>query len=425
MLMQEIRSKIDAYINEYLESWDFYGVIQVIKNDDILFENAYGYANIEFGIKNNISSCFSIASMTKQFTAFAIMLLHDKGVLDIDKPASLFLPGDMKIDKSITIHHLLSHTSGLSNFYNFENDFFSGYNRMDYSKNDFFQRYINKEPVFPPDVKYDYNNVNYNLLAWIIENVTGERYEDYIRNSIFLPLNMMNSDIDDGCKIIKNRSGNYVKDFDVIIKSPYYNEKFSIGAGAIISNCDDLYKWYICLRDRKILSQKAYNRFFNENKNNYCYGLEYHHVYEMGRYSHGGDHLGISTYMQNYFDGNICIIILSNNEAINQYRLGNAIADILHHVEVDIPAKFEEIPLSENELKKYCGTYLKNKIKVELINGKLYFVKFSGNLYIEIYPVGEGRFVRRYFDQIEPYRISEDEHGEMTFFGYVRDNLVK
>ncbi|MFD1450751.1 serine hydrolase domain-containing protein [Oceanobacillus sojae] len=283
MLMQEIRSKIDAYINEYLESWDFYGVIQVIKNDDILFENAYGYANIEFGIKNNISSCFSIASMTKQFTAFAIMLLHDKGVLDIDKPASLFLPGDMKIDKSITIHHLLSHTSGLSNFYNFENDFFSGYNRMDYSKNDFFQRYINKEPVFPPDVKYDYNNVNYNLLAWIIENVTGERYEDYIRNSIFLPLNMMNSDIDDGCKIIKNRSGNYVKDFDVIIKSPYYNEKFSIGAGAIISNCDDLYKWYICLRDRKILSQKAYNRFFNENKNNYCYGLEYHHVYGTGR----------------------------------------------------------------------------------------------------------------------------------------------
>jgi len=146
---------------------------------------------------------------------------------------------------------------------------------------------------------------------------------------------MMNSDVDDGCKPIKNRSSNYSTDFDSIIKSPYYNEKFSIGAGAIISNCEDLFKWYTCLRDRKMLSQKTYMRFFNENKNNYCYGLEHHYIYGTDRFSHGGDHLGISTYMQNYFEEDICVIILSNNEAINQYRLGNALSDILHHVDVD------------------------------------------------------------------------------------------
>ncbi len=125
--------------------WDFYGVIQVIKQDEVLFEGAYGYANIEFGIKNKIDSCFSLASVSKQFTAFAIMILYDQKLLDIDQPAQRYLPADMQIDQSITVHHLLSHTSGLYNFYNFEDDFFAGYNRMNYSKNDFFQRYIMKK----------------------------------------------------------------------------------------------------------------------------------------------------------------------------------------------------------------------------------------------------------------------------------------
>lgn len=419
--MQTIRLKLEEYINKYLELWDFFGVIQVSKKGEVLFENAYGYTSIEFGIKNDINSCFSIASMSKQFTSFAIMLLHDKKMLDIDKSAQLYLPAGMKIDESITIHHLLSHTSGLYNFYNFEDDFFAGYNRMDYSQDNFFCRYINNKPIKPPGAEYDYNNSNYNLLAWIIENVSGEKYEEYIRNNIFLPLNMINSDIDDGCKTIKNKSCNYVKDFDANIKSPYYNEKFSIGAGAIVSNSDDLYKWYICLRDRKLLSKTGYTRFFNENKNNYCYGLEHHHVYGTDRYSHGGDHLGVGTYMQDYFDEDICIIILSNNEAINQYRLGNAISDILHHVNVDIPTKHEELSHSESELKEYCGTYLKDKIRVDFIKGKLYFTRFSNNLHIEIYPIGEGKFVRRYSDQIEPYSIAENGNGKMTFFGYIKE----
>lgn len=419
--MQTLRLKLEEYISQYLELWDFYGVIRVIKKGEVLFENAYGYASVEFGLKNNMNSCFSLASVSKQFTAFAIMLLFDQKKLDIDKSAQLYLPLDMKIDESITIHHLLSHTSGLYNFYNFEDDFFAGYNRLDYSRNDFFQSYINKNSAQSPGMEFDYNNSNYNLLAWIIEQVSGEKYEDYIRNHIFLPLEMTNSDVDNGSKLMTNRSSNYVTDFDQTIKSPYYNEKFSIGAGAVVSNCDDLFKWYCCLRDRKILSSPAYTRFFEVNKNNYCYGLEHHHVYGTDRYAHGGDHLGISTYMLNYFDEDTCIIILSNNEAINQYRLGEAISDILHQVDVGVPAKNKECYMNESTLRDYCGTYLEDKIKIELTNGKLYFTRFSGNLHIEIYPVGEGEFTRRYSDQTHPYHISKNDDGKMTFFGYIKD----
>ncbi|MCM3742569.1 beta-lactamase family protein [Sporosarcina luteola] len=421
--MQELQSRLEIYINKYLDWWDFYGVIQVTNKGEVLFKNAYGFANIEFDIKNDINSRFSIASMSKQFTAFAIMLLYDEKMLDIDKPANYYLPDDMQIDESITVHHLLTHTSGLHNFTNFEDDFFGGYNRMNYSLDYFFRNYINKKPTTPAGTAFDYNNSNYNLLAWIIENVSGESYVEFLRNHLFLPLQMMNSDVDDGCKPIKNRSSNYVKDFNKTVKCPYFNEKFSIGAGAIVSNCEDLYKWYTCLRDWKLLSEEAYTRFFSVNQNNYCYGLEHHYVYGTDRYSHGGDHLGISTYMQSYFDEDICIIILSNNEAINQYRLGNAISDIIHHVDIAAPTKHQEIQIKESQLETYCGTYLKDKIEVQLIDGKLYFTRFTGNFHIEIYPVGEGRFVRRYYDQIAPYRIVENENGEMSFFGYVKESL--
>jgi CubicO group peptidase (beta-lactamase class C family) len=419
--MQAIREKLDEYIHNYLKLWDFYGVIQVAHKGEVLVEKAYGYASLEFGIRNEMNSCFSIASMSKQFTAFAVMLLYDKQMLDIDKPAQLYLPADLKIDESITVHHLLSHTSGLYNFYNFENDFFAGYNRLDYSRTAYFQRYINKKPVKPAGTEYDYNNSNYNLLAWMIEHVSGEKYGDFLRDHLFLPLNMCNSAVDDGSRVIAGRSSNYVKDFAETIKCPYHNEKFSIGAGAVISNCEDLYRWYVCLRDRKLLSPEAYIRFFSENDNNYCYGLEHHQLYGQDRYAHGGDHLGISTYMQNFFAEDICIIILSNNEAINQYRLGNAISDILHQAEVEAPARHSEIKLSESKLRAYCGTYLKDKIQVEYINGKLYFTRFSGNLHIELYPAGEGRFARRYYDQIHPYTIAENGEGEMTFFGYTKN----
>ncbi|MCM3710219.1 serine hydrolase domain-containing protein [Sporosarcina luteola] len=421
--MQELQSRLETYINKYLDWWDFYGVIQVTNKGEVLFKNAYGFANIEFDIKNDMNSRFSIASMSKQFTAFAIMLLYDEKMLDIDKPANSYLPYDMQTDESITVHHLLTHTSGLHNFTNFEEDFFGGYNRMNYSIDYFFRNYINKKPTTPAGTGFNYNNSNYNLLAWIIENVSGESYVEFLRNHLFLPLQMMNSDVDDGCKPIKNRSSNYVKDFNKTVKCPYFNEKFSIGAGAIVSNCEDLYKWYTCLRDRKLLSEEAYARFFSVNQNNYCYGLEHHHVYGTDKYSHGGDHLGISTYMQNFFDEDICIIILSNNEAINQYKLGNSISDILHHVDVAAPTKHQEIQIKESQLEKYCGTYLKDKIEVEFINGRLYFTRFAGNLHIEIYPVGEGKFVRRYYDQIAPYRIAENENGKISFFGYFKESF--
>lgn len=418
--MESISEKLELYVNEYLKLWDMFGVIQVIRKGEVLLERACGYASMEFGIENTLASRFSLASMSKQFTAFAVMLLHDKGLLDIDASAQRYLPEELAIDESITVHHLLSHNSGLYNFYNFENDFFGRDYRLDYSRTRFFRQYINKKPTKPAGAEYDYNNSNYNLLAWIIEHVSGERCREFLHHHIFLPLGMSSSTVDDGCAVIENRSSNYITDFAETVKCPYYNEKFSIGAGGIVSDCADLYKWYSCLRDRQLLSPAAYERFFQENEDNYCYGLEHHLLYGQDRYSHGGDQLGICTYMQHFYAEDLSIIILSNNEGINQYRLGHALADILHQVEVEPPARHPELQLSESSLRAYCGTYLADKIQIELIDGRLYFTRFTGNVHIELYPVGEGEFVQRHYDQLHAYKITENAQGEKIFLGYTR-----
>lgn len=132
----------------------------------------------------------------------------------------------------------------------------------------------------------------------------------------------------------------------------------------------------------------------SENKNNYCYGLE---RYEEGRtvkYAHGGDLLGISAYIQYYFDEDLCIIIILNTESFDQYRFGNGMAAIIHNEQVPVSRRPEEILLSPKDLEKYAGTYLPGKIHMEQKNGRLYLVRVNQNIHIELYCMGKDSFKR-------------------------------
>ena len=184
----DIQQQLTKYIGQELDYWDFWGAIRVIKNGKVLWETSRGYSSAEFGVKNTMSTRFTIASVTKQFTSFAIMLLYDKGLLSLDADANRYLPEDFQIPAGITIHHLLTHTSGLYNFYNFEDDFYIGEDRLPYDRKDFLNKWILKQPMKTPGESFNYNNSNYNLLAWIIEHVSKQSYANFLRENIFLPL---------------------------------------------------------------------------------------------------------------------------------------------------------------------------------------------------------------------------------------------
>jgi CubicO group peptidase (beta-lactamase class C family) len=416
--MTEVQKDLNDYIMSEIDYFDFSGVVRIIQDGEVIFETCRGYSNIEFAIKNTMGTKFTVASVTKQFTAFAIMILYDKGLLRLDEKANRYLPPNMQLPSEITVHHLLSHTSGLHNNYNFEDDFYVGEDRKPYNKEQFFRNWIIREPIRKPGKEFEYNNSNYNLLAWIIEYLSGQTYNEFLQENIFSKIGMNNTVFDNGQNIIPNKASNYMRDYGKLVRVPYTNSLYSIGAGALVTNCDDLQKWYECLKNRKILSEYAYEIYLSGNKNNYCYGLERYKESRAIKYAHGGDMLGVSAYTQYYFDEDICIIIISNTESLDQYRFGNGIAAILHNEQAPVSYRPKEIFLSPKELEKYTGTYLPGKIHIEQKNGKLYLVRVNQNIHIELYCVGQDSFKRRYEEQQTIYKLIAEGDVRPSVWGY-------
>ena len=414
----EMQQFLKEFIEQELNYWDFSGVIRIVKNGNTYWETSRGYSCVEFGVDNTMSTRFTVASVTKQFTAFAIMLLYDRGMLLLDGDANTYLPDDMQFPSGITVHDLLAHTSGLYNFYNFEDDFYIGADRLPYDRKAFVHDWILKQPMKAPGKSFNYNNSNYNLLAWIIENIAKQPYADFLRENIFLPLGMVNTEFDDGMAVLENKAKNYMHDYGKLVRVPYVNNLFLMGAGALVTDCDDLQKWYDCLKQRKLLSEQAYNRFFNENLCHYCYGLERYDLDGVTMYTHGGDANGIAAYTQYFFEDDICIIILSNNESLNQYRLGEDIADILYGKEPNHTVKPDEVPVSAEDLQRFTGTYLPGKIHIEVKNGKLYLVRVNQNIHIELYCVGPNTFMRRYEEQNNPHTLLPEGSNVPAVWGY-------
>ena len=415
---QHIQQRLNEFVGYEIEYWNFWGAIRIIKNREILWETSRGYASAEFGVKNTMSTRFTIASVTKQFTAFAVMLLYDKGLLSLDADANIYLPEDMQIPAGITVHDLLAHTSGLYNFYNFEDNFYIGEDRLPYDRKVFLNKWILKQPMNAPGESFNYNNSNYNLLAWIIEYVSKQSYAEFLHENIFLPLEMTSTVFDDGLAVHENKANKYMHDYGQIVRVPYVNSLFLMGAGALVSNCDDLQKWYECLQQRKLLSAKAYKRFFAENMNHYCYGLERHERNGATMYAHGGDANGIAAYTQYFFENDICIIILSINESLNQYRLGEGIVGILYGKEPKHAVKPDEVPVSEEDLRKFAGTYLPGKIHIEEKNGKLYLVRVNQNIHIELYCIGPNTFIRRHEEQSYTHKLLPEGAEKPAVWGY-------
>lgn len=293
-----------------------------------------------------------------------------------------------------------------------------GEDRKPYDKEYFFRNWIIREPVKKPGKEFEYNNSNYNLLAWIIEYVSGQTYNEFLLENIFSKPGMNNTIFDNGQNIIPSKASNYMHDYGKLVRVPYTNNLYSIGAGALVTNYDDLQKWYECLKNRKILSEYAYGIYLSENKNNYCYELERYEEDRTIKYAHGGDMPGVSAYTQYYFDEDICIIVISNTESLDQYHFGNGIAAILHNKQASVSYRPEEIFLSPEELKKYTGTYLPGKIHIEQKNGKLYLVRVNQNIHIELYCVGKDSFKRRCEGQQTIHKLISEGDTKPSVWGY-------
>jgi CubicO group peptidase (beta-lactamase class C family) len=327
--------KIDSLMQEYYKRDLFNGSILVTEYRKIVYKKSFGYSNIETKEELNDSTIFNLASLTKQFTATAIMILFDRDELFYDDELVKYIPELKPIANRITIRHLLNHTSGLPEYLE-ENICFAGI-----SNQDVINFVKNSEKLhFKPGEQYSYCNTGYVMLAVIVERISNQTYHKFLEENIFKPLLMKNTFVYAiNKREIKNLAIGYKED-----KTIDKYEIFTYGDGNIYSTIQDMFKWEQSLYTEKLVKATTLMEAFkkselnNGNKADYGYGWN---ICESNQVVyHRGGWAGANTSITRYIDDQDAIIILSNftpTNDNNMFIIESAIEDILANRPISSP----------------------------------------------------------------------------------------
>lgn len=356
----EITKNLKAYL-EKAKAYGFSGQVLIAQNGKILLNQAYGFANQESKIPNTLNTVFNVASFTKQFTATAILRLEADGKLKTTDEIGKYLD-NVSADKSaITIHQLLTHTSGLSR-------------GQDGKKNSINRDEVVKKILELPlaakvGEKFIYSNSGYHLLAAIIEKVSGKTYPQFIVENLFKPAGMTQSGFYQDTNWKPNLVAQSHNEWTKLPSFTEWNKVWNYGPGAIVSTSNDLFKWLTALQSNKILPKDSTEKLFQQ----YTISFDEDTFYGYGWYLekqkngktlifHGGDNPGYHSEVRWYRDDNRIIIILTNYEilqpdgvAVYKRVIANNLNRILAGEEYKQPPQFAK--LSAKDLKKYEGEY--------------------------------------------------------------------
>src|SRR6266498_4513892 len=270
---QDKATKIDQLVSLYNKYGQFNGSVLVADNGKVIYKKGFGLANMEWNIPNQTDTKFRLGSITKQFTATLILQLVEQGKIKLDGKLTDYLPEYRKdTGDKVTIHNLLSHTSGIPSYTSLPG-FMSNVSRNPYPVDDFIKKYASGDLEFEPGTKFVYDNSGYFLLGAIIEKVTGRPYEQVLRENIFDPLGMKNTGYDHWGTILEKRATGYTRTPRGYSNAPYLDMSIPYAAGSLYSTVEDLYLWDQALYGEKILSAKSKELMFKPNLNNYGYGF--------------------------------------------------------------------------------------------------------------------------------------------------------
>ncbi len=340
----------------------FSGVVLVANKGQIYLNEGFGLADVEKNKPLEANNKFMIASVSKAFTAACILKLEQEGKLSVDDPIIKYLPDYPNWSgKEVTIHQLLTHTSGIPDYINDFPISFRLKRALNWhpSRERLLSAFKNKELNFEPGTAYDYSNSGYVLLAQIVENVSGMEFNTYLRKNIFEPLRMTDTGTED-FNMVKNGAVAYGgKTYD---PRPLKNfkQEYIFGMGGISSTAKDLYKWEASFADTLILNQAEKKKMFTPYKHGYAYGWEVSEDQGKLIYSHGGYFPGWNSWVQFYPDDSLYIVVLSNQDRSMPFWLAKELADVwFKNQDGEAPV---ELAAERGEAIPICGRYMKSTL---------------------------------------------------------------
>jgi CubicO group peptidase (beta-lactamase class C family) len=352
---ETIAAAADQYCQAHVAINKFSGSVLVAKGDQELFPKGYGLANVEHDVPNTAQTKFRLGSITKQFTAMAILILQEQGKLSVDDLISKHIHGCTEAWKDVTIHHLLTHTSGIPSFTSLP-----GYGAsmpLPSSPRQTLDRVRDMPLEFAPGEKFVYSNSGYVLLGEIIEKVAGKPYEKLLPEVIFEPLGMKDTGYDFPAPIVPHRAAGYRRIGDQLANAAYLDMTIPHGAGALYSTVEDLHRWSVALDERKLISSGAYEKMFTPAKGNYAYGWIVDKQFGRQRIGHGGGINGFSTYIERLPDEKLCVVVLSNMEGSPPAAVAGGLAAIALGEKYDLPRERKFIAVDGKVLDSLVGEY--------------------------------------------------------------------
>ncbi|HEY3474536.1 MAG TPA: serine hydrolase domain-containing protein [Anaerolineales bacterium] len=327
---EDTTSQIDKILSLHTEDETFTGAVLVARNGEILLGQGYGWADRENQITNTPQTKYRLGSITKQFTAMAVLILQSWGQLDVQDPICRYLPECPDSWQEITIHHLLSHTSGIPNLTEFPN--FKTFKAMPSTPEQTIARFKDKPLDFQPSEKWNYSNSGYVLLGYIIEQVSGQSYEMFLQENIFDPLGMTSTGYDhnDG-SLATGYTGvdsHWDKPDDIDMTLPY-------AAGGLYSTVEDLYLWDQALYTEQLVPQESLDLMFTSHAEMTMNGMGYGYGWFVGKLnshlavSHGGGIDGFITEIRRYIADDATIVILSNRQTTNVPQIADQIGSVV------------------------------------------------------------------------------------------------
>jgi len=233
--------RIDQIMQTRAKAADFSGSVLVAREGRALYQHAFGYANLEWKIPNDLQTKFEIGSMTKQFTALLVLELVNQGRIKLDGRLADYLPYYRKdTGTRITIEQLLDHTSGIPNFLSAPGFLEGPASRMPYGVRDFAEKYCSGNLEFEPGTKFNYSNSGYFLLGAVLEQVSGQSYEQLLRERVFTPLGMHHSGYTHTATILPHRAAGYERSVSGLENARFYDMSIPFAAGALYSTVGDL-----------------------------------------------------------------------------------------------------------------------------------------------------------------------------------------
>lgn len=390
----------------------FMGSVVVAKAGDILFEKHPGWANLEWKIAHTPATKFRIGSVTKQFTAAAILLLADRGKLQLDDLVSKHLPDAPATWEKVTLYHLLTHTSGIPSVTSQPE--YAVWKLSPSTPAESLAHVRDLPLEFTPGEKFAYSNSGYILLGQLIERISGSSYETFVTDSILKPLGMNDSGYDSNSALIAQRASGYVPGPNGLANAPYIDMHFPHAAGGLYSTTHDLLRWVDALFGGKLLSPASFEKMITPFKNDYACGVGVSTVRGRTVIQHGGGIEGFNAHLAYYPDSKLAVAVLANVNGSAASELAGQLAAVAFAEPVTLSEERQARDVPVERLQTYVGVYrLSPQItnSIRLVDGQL-TTQLTGQPAFPLFPETESKFFLKVVDaQVE---FSTDASGRVT-----------